>query len=128
MQMSSGNIKQTSNQFGIFITRIENTDRSRSTLEAKLVVIKDLKWLSINWDEDPDVDGSCRAHKQFERTDNIYEEYVEKSSERIRLSLQHFSLSVANFLQKVLPHYNHRQIGMAEKLRLEIGSCRLPVS
>lgn len=41
------------NKKGKFILRIEDTDRERSTSEACNALIRDLKWLGINWDEGP---------------------------------------------------------------------------
>ena len=38
---------------GKFILRIEDTDRARSTDESLQMMIQDLKWLGLNWDEGP---------------------------------------------------------------------------
>jgi glutamyl-tRNA synthetase len=38
---------------GVFILRIEDTDRSRSTEEAIHVIEEGMKWLGLNWDEGP---------------------------------------------------------------------------
>jgi glutamyl-tRNA synthetase len=38
---------------GIFILRIEDTDRSRSTEEAIQVIEEGMRWLGLNWDEGP---------------------------------------------------------------------------
>ncbi|RMD51738.1 MAG: glutamate--tRNA ligase, partial [Nitrospirae bacterium] len=38
---------------GVFILRIEDTDRSRSTEESIEAIIEGLKWLSLDWDEGP---------------------------------------------------------------------------
>jgi len=38
---------------GVFILRIEDTDKIRSTEESKNAIISGLKWLNINWDEGP---------------------------------------------------------------------------
>ena len=37
---------------GLFKLRIEDTDTKRSTKDAKDAILKGLKWLDINWDED----------------------------------------------------------------------------
>ncbi|HLA25598.1 MAG TPA: glutamate--tRNA ligase family protein, partial [Patescibacteria group bacterium] len=42
---------------GTFILRIEDTDRSRSTIESENNIIEGMKWLGLDWDEGPDVGG-----------------------------------------------------------------------
>ncbi len=53
---------------GKFILRVEDTDRERSTKEFEEMLLEDLKWLGIEWDE---------FYRQSERFD-IYREYAEK--------------------------------------------------
>jgi glutamyl-tRNA synthetase len=66
---------------GVFILRIEDTDKERNS-EAFLNVIYDsLTWLGLNWDEGPKV-GPCGGgdhgpYRQSERAP-IYREYLEK--------------------------------------------------
>jgi glutamyl-tRNA synthetase len=66
---------------GVFILRIEDTDKERNS-EAFLNVIYDsLTWLGLNWDEGPKV-GQCGGgehgpYRQSERAP-IYREYLEK--------------------------------------------------
>lgn len=62
---------------GKFILRIEDTDKERSEQKWTDEVIEQLKWLGINWDEGPDIDGSCGPYKQSQRLD-IYEKYLKK--------------------------------------------------
>ncbi|WP_457622440.1 glutamate--tRNA ligase [Persephonella sp.] len=62
---------------GKLILRIEDTDRERSKKEYEDLLIDDLKWLGIEWDEGPDVGGDYGPYRQSERTD-IYNQYVEK--------------------------------------------------
>jgi glutamyl-tRNA synthetase len=38
---------------GVFVLRIEDTDRERSTAESEAAVIDGLRWLGIDWDEGP---------------------------------------------------------------------------
>lgn len=54
---------------GVFILRIEDTDRSRSTEEYIEAIIEGLLWLGLDWDEGP--------YRQTERLD-IYRSYVER--------------------------------------------------
>lgn len=53
---------------GKFILRIEDTDRERSTKEFEQMLLEDLKWLGLEWDE---------FYRQSERFD-IYREYAQK--------------------------------------------------
>ncbi len=62
---------------GVFILRIEDTDKERNS-EAFLNVIYDsLTWLGLNWDEGPKVGGAFGPYRQSERAD-IYREHLEK--------------------------------------------------
>ncbi len=62
---------------GVFILRIEDTDKERNS-EAFLNVIYDsLTWLGMNWDEGPKVGGNFGPYRQSERA-AIYREYLEK--------------------------------------------------
>jgi len=62
---------------GKFILRIEDTDLKRNTPTATKQVISDLRWLGINWDEGPEVDGPNGPYFQSERKD-IYNRYIEQ--------------------------------------------------
>jgi nondiscriminating glutamyl-tRNA synthetase len=42
---------------GTFVIRVEDTDQARSTLESERMVLDDLRWLGLDWDEGPSVDG-----------------------------------------------------------------------
>ncbi|HVR43341.1 MAG TPA: glutamate--tRNA ligase [Thermoanaerobaculia bacterium] len=54
---------------GAFIIRIENTDTERSTAESEEMVLGDLRWLGLQWDEGPDVGGIHGPYRQSERFD-----------------------------------------------------------
>ena len=62
---------------GKFLLRIEDTDMKRNTATAADQVLKDLKWLGIDWDEGPDIGGPNGPYKQSERRD-IYERYIQQ--------------------------------------------------
>jgi len=62
---------------GKLILRVEDTDKERSKKEYEEMLIDDLKWLGIQWDEGPDVGGEHAPYRQSER-DHIYKEYIEK--------------------------------------------------
>ena len=52
---------------GTFILRIEDTDAERSTAESEATILDDLRWLGLNWDEGPGVDGPVGPYRQSER-------------------------------------------------------------
>ncbi len=52
---------------GVFVLRIEDTDKERSRREYEDDIMRSLEWLGISWDEGP--------YKQSERKD-IYKKYV----------------------------------------------------
>ena len=62
---------------GKFVLRIEDTDKERSEQKWTDEVIEQLKWLGIEWDEGPDIDGKFGPYKQSQRID-IYKKYLEK--------------------------------------------------
>jgi glutamyl-tRNA synthetase len=60
---------------GQFILRIEDTDQARSTAASEQAILDSLRWLGLDWDEGPDVGGSCGPYRQSERME-IYGEYA----------------------------------------------------
>ena len=54
---------------GVFVLRVEDTDRKRATDEAYRAVIEDLRWLGLEWDEGPEVGGDFGPYRQSERTE-----------------------------------------------------------
>jgi nondiscriminating glutamyl-tRNA synthetase len=60
---------------GTFILRIEDTDAERSTVESEHAIIEDLRWLGLDWDEGPDLDGPHRPYRQSERLE-LYRSYA----------------------------------------------------
>jgi glutamyl-tRNA synthetase len=50
-----------------FILRVEDTDQARSTRESEEMVLGDLRWLRLDWDEGPDVGGPHPPYRQSER-------------------------------------------------------------
>ncbi len=53
---------------GAFLLRSEDTDLARSTKAAEAMVLADLAWLGLGWDEGPDVGGPDGPYRQSERT------------------------------------------------------------
>ncbi|MEA2327086.1 MAG: glutamyl-tRNA synthetase, partial [Thermoanaerobaculia bacterium] len=52
---------------GTFIIRVEDTDQARSTAESETMVLDDLRWLGLMWDEGPDIGGPHAPYRQSER-------------------------------------------------------------
>lgn len=65
------------NHQGIFILRIEDTDKERSKPVYEDNIIESLKWLGIEPDEGPVVGGSHGPYRQSERKE-IYAKYLKK--------------------------------------------------
>jgi glutamyl-tRNA synthetase len=62
---------------GVFVLRIEDTDRERST-DASIETIQEvLRWLGIDWDEGPSVGGPFAPYRQTERLE-LYRKAVDK--------------------------------------------------
>lgn len=61
---------------GVFLLRIEDTDRSRHDESAVAEICEDLRWLGIRWDEGIEVGGENGPYRQSERLP-IYQKYVD---------------------------------------------------
>jgi glutamyl-tRNA synthetase len=62
---------------GKFILRIENTDQVRSSVASEQVIMHSLKWLGLEWDEGPDINGPYGPYRQSDRSD-IYQDHIKK--------------------------------------------------
>jgi glutamyl-tRNA synthetase len=60
---------------GTFVLRIEDTDRARYDPEALSDLLESLRWLGLNWDEGPEVDGDYGPYFQSERLE-LYQKYA----------------------------------------------------
>ncbi len=56
-------------QGGQFLLRIEDTDQKRFVEGARESLMKSLKWLGLEWDEGPDINGPHGPYVQSERTE-----------------------------------------------------------
>jgi len=54
---------------GTFLIRVEDTDQARSTRESETMVLEDLRWLALDWQEGPDRGGPHAPYRQSERID-----------------------------------------------------------
>ncbi len=64
-------------QQGTFVLRIEDTDEARSTKEFEQILLSDLKWLGLEYDEGPEKPGDYGPYRQSERK-HLYKEYAQK--------------------------------------------------
>lgn len=66
---------------GVFILRIEDTDKERNSEQFLHLIYESLTWLGMNWDEGPKYGtsggGDFGPYRQSERGD-VYQEYVGK--------------------------------------------------
>jgi glutamyl-tRNA synthetase len=62
---------------GTFILRVEDTDLARNSEEALEVLYKGMRWLGLDWDEGPGVEGPYAPYFQSQRG-AIYDQYLEK--------------------------------------------------
>ncbi len=62
---------------GSFIVRIEDTDVARRVKGAVEAILDGLRWLGLDWDEGPEVDGDYGPYFQSERLD-LYRSYVQQ--------------------------------------------------
>eukprot|EP00249_Psilotum_nudum_P010423 c22533_g1_i1 orf=427-1392(+) len=60
---------------GRFILRIEDTDIERSTRESEEMILHDLQWLGLEWDEGPLIEGDFGPYRQSERNSK-YQQYA----------------------------------------------------
>ena len=62
---------------GRFVLRIEDTDRTRSTLAAERAIVEDLVWLGLTVDEGPEPGGVGAPYRQSERLD-LYDWHIQE--------------------------------------------------
>jgi glutamyl-tRNA synthetase len=62
---------------GVFILRIEDTDRTRYQEDALQDLMDGLRWLGLDWDEGPEVGGDYGPYFQSQRL-GLYQEYAQK--------------------------------------------------
>ena len=54
---------------GVFVLRIEDTDVERSSTDMVEGILDGLRWLGLDWDEGPNIDGPYGPYFQSERLD-----------------------------------------------------------
>ena len=65
---------------GVFVLRIEDTDRQRSKPEFEDQILRDMAWLGLDWDEGPQTGGAHGPYRQSERQGR-YDQYIAKMLE-----------------------------------------------
>ena len=64
-------------QGGAFLMRIEDLDAPRVLPDGEAVLLQDLRWLGLNWDEGPDVGGAFAPYRQSARR-ALYDQAIAK--------------------------------------------------
>jgi nondiscriminating glutamyl-tRNA synthetase len=62
---------------GTLVLRIEDTDVERSTDASIDLILEDLRWLGIHWDEGPDQGGPDSPYRQSQRL-SLYRDHAEQ--------------------------------------------------
>lgn len=65
--MSLFNLAFSRQQGGVFVLRIEDTDRARYVADSERQIYETLHWLGLDWDEGPDIGGPYAPYRQSER-------------------------------------------------------------
>jgi nondiscriminating glutamyl-tRNA synthetase len=69
---------------GTFVLRIEDTDPERNFDPGATIILKDLKWLNLLFDEGPEKGGPYAPYFQSQRSD-LYASYLELLKEKNRV-------------------------------------------
>jgi glutamyl-tRNA synthetase len=64
-------------QGATFVLRIEDSDQERSTRESEDAILRDLRWLGLDWDEGPDIGGSRGPYRVSERL-HLYQSFAKE--------------------------------------------------
>jgi glutamyl-tRNA synthetase len=75
--MSLFNLAFVRRHGGQFVLRIEDTDRARFQADSEQQIYDTLRWLSLTWDEGPDIGGPYAPYRQSERLDT-YQPFVDQ--------------------------------------------------
>lgn len=69
---------------GRFVLRIEDTDQERLVEGSEEGILRDLKWLGLEWDEGPDIGGPLGPYRCSDRYD-IYKDYLKRLKKEVRV-------------------------------------------
>ena len=92
---------------GVFILRIEDTDRERSTEESCRIIVDALRWLELDWQEGPEVGGPRGPYFQMQRL-GIYAEFAERLAAAGFVDVQQYTwarvrVRLGELYERVLP-------------------------
>lgn len=107
---------QTRSAGGEYILRIEDIDLPRSKPHWTELILEDLRWLGLHWDEGPDVGGAYHPYVQSKRLD-IYEDAFRKLQEQHTIYPCYCSRAELMSLASA-PH------GLASEGPVYLGTCR----
>jgi glutamyl-tRNA synthetase len=105
---------------GTFYLRIEDTDRKRYNEDALKDLLRDLKWLGLNWNEGPEIGGEYGPYFQSERLDI----YAKASQQLIDSGNAYYCFCTEERLQTLEHGYDRhcRDLPLDEaKKRIEAG-------
>lgn len=100
---------------GVFLIRIEDTDRTRLVKGAEQKILSSLKWFNLNYDEGPDIGGMYAPYRQSERR-QLYKKFAQ---ELIKKGSAYYCFCDS----KRLDEMRKKQIAQA-KPTLYDGTCR----
>ena len=116
---------------GTFILRIEDTDQARIVPGALEAIFDSLRWLGLDWDEGPEVDGPHAPYFQSQRlehyhqaseqliaADNAYRCYC--SPERLK------EVRAEQMRYKMPPKYDRRCLKLSPDERRELETQGIP--
>lgn len=90
------------NNGGVFVVRVEDTDKKRNSKEFLKALLEGMMWLDLVWDEGPIFGGKNGPYFQSERT-ALYKKYINKLKRSGCVYKQNEALyfSVSNKIQSV---------------------------
>ena len=100
---------------GTMVLRIEDTDVERSEARYEGMLMEDLKWLGLDWDEGPDKGGQYGPYRQSDRLE-VYRDHAERL---LNESKAYLCFCTEEELQK------EREAALAEQRQaIYSGKCR----
>ncbi len=97
---------------GRFVLRIEDTDQARNVEDSLKKILEDLRWLGLQWDEGPEVDGECGPYFQSQRLAQYNEHaqgLVESGHAYFALETQEELAALREASQKQTGGYRYRR-------------------
>ena len=99
---------------GKFIVRIEDTDQTRLVAGAVEAILDGLRWLNIDWDEGPEVDGPHAPYEQSNRLE-IFQRLSEQLLDQGNAYYCHCSREALEQLRKA-----NRESGLLLRRRMPV--------